>query len=124
MRILMVTQFYSPTVGGQERVVEDLSRELIARGHHVAVVALQQGDLPDMSEVAGVPVYRIRSTAARFFRGYADPTRPHSPPAVDPGAMRELRRVLRLEKPTSCTATTAHPLVPAVEAPPRSLVSS
>jgi glycosyltransferase involved in cell wall biosynthesis len=99
MRILMVTQFYSPTVGGQERVVEDLSHELIARGHHVAVVTLQQGDLPETDEVAGVPVYRIRSTAARFFRGYADPTRPHSPPAVDPGAMRELRRVLHLEQP-------------------------
>jgi glycosyltransferase involved in cell wall biosynthesis len=94
-----VSQFYSPTVGGQERVVEDLSRELIGRGHHVAVVTLQQGDLPDMSEIDGVRVYRIRSTAARFFRGYADPERPHAPPAVDPQAARELSRVLRLEKP-------------------------
>jgi glycosyltransferase involved in cell wall biosynthesis len=99
VRILMVTQFYAPTVGGQERVVEDLSRELIARGHHVAVVALQQGGLPEISDISGVRVYRIRSTAARFFRGYADPTRPHAPPAVDPGATAELRRVLRLEKP-------------------------
>ena len=99
MRILMVSQFYAPTVGGQERVVEDLSRELIARGHHVAVVTLQQGDLPAISDVSGVRVYRIRSTAARFFRGYTDPTRPHAPPAVDPGATRELRRVMTLEKP-------------------------
>lgn len=99
MRILMVSQFYSPIVGGQERVVEDLSRELIARGHHVAVVTLQQGDLPELSEISGVPVYRIKSTAARFFRGYADPTRPHAPPAIDPKATRELRRVLNIEKP-------------------------
>ena len=99
MRILMVTQFYSPTVGGQERVVEDLSRELIVRGHHVAVVALQQEGLPPVGEVSGVRVYRIESTAARFFRGYADPTRPHAPPAVDPKALAELRRVLDLEKP-------------------------
>src|SRR4029077_8992267 len=99
MRILMVSQFYAPTVGGQERVVEDLSHELIARGHDVVVVTLQQGDLPAMSAVSGVPVYRIRSTAARFFRGYEDPTRPHAPPAVDPGAMKALRRVLRQEKP-------------------------
>lgn len=99
MRILMVTQFYSPTIGGQERVVEDMSRELIARGHHVAVVALQQGGLPPESEVSGVRVYRIESTAARFFPGYADPTRPHAPPAVDPKAASELRRVLRLERP-------------------------
>lgn len=99
MRILMVSQFYRPTVGGQERVVEDLSSELIARGHHVAVVALQQGGLPAVSEVAGVRVYRIESTAARFFPGYSDPERPHAPPAVDPKAMAELRRVLELEQP-------------------------
>lgn len=99
MRILMVTQFYSPTIGGQERVVEDLSAELIARGHHVAVATLQQGGLPGISEVAGVPVYRIGSTAARLFRGYSDPERPHSPPAVDPRAAAELRRVIDVEKP-------------------------
>ena len=99
MRILMVTQFYSPTIGGQERVVEDLSRELATRGHHVAVVALQPGDLPPVSEASGVRVYRIPSTSARFFRGYLDPTRPHAPPAVDPRATAELRRVIRLEKP-------------------------
>jgi glycosyltransferase involved in cell wall biosynthesis len=99
MRILMVTQFYSPTVGGQERVVEDLSCELIARGHHVAVAALQQGDLPAVSDVSGVRVYRIESTAARFFPGYSDPERPHAPPAVDPKARAELRRVISAEKP-------------------------
>jgi glycosyltransferase involved in cell wall biosynthesis len=99
MRILMVTQFYWPTVGGQERVVQDLSSELIARGHHVAVVALQQGGLPPVSEVEGVRVYRIESTAARFFPGYTEPERPHAPPAVDPKAMAELRRVINIEKP-------------------------
>lgn len=99
MRILMVTQFYSPTIGGQERVVEDLSAELIARGHHVAVVALQQGGLPAVGEVAGVRVHRIESTAARLFRGYSDPERPHAPPTVDPKATAELRRVIALEQP-------------------------
>ena len=81
MRILMVTQFYSPTVGGQERVVEDLSHELIERGHHVVVVALQQGDLPPVSDVDGVRVYRIASTAARFFPGYADPVAANTIPS-------------------------------------------
>ena len=95
----MVTQFYSPTIGGQERVVEDLSAELIRLGHHVAIAALQQGGLPPVSEVAGVRVYRMESTAARFFHGYIDPERPHAPPAVDPKAAAELRRVLELEQP-------------------------
>lgn len=99
MRILMVTQFYSPTIGGQERVVEDLSAELIVRGHQVAVVALQQDGLPPVGEVDGVRVYRIASAAARFFRGYSDPERPHAPPAVDPKATAELRRVIELWQP-------------------------
>jgi glycosyltransferase involved in cell wall biosynthesis len=100
VRILMVTQFFPPTIGGQERVVEDLSIELKARGHHVAVATLQQEGLsPSGDHPSGVRVYPIRSTAGRFFRGYVDPSRPHSPPVVDPGAAAELRRLIRRDKP-------------------------
>jgi glycosyltransferase involved in cell wall biosynthesis len=96
----MVSQFFPPTIGGQERVVEDLSVELKARGHHVAVATLQQEGLTASGEhPSGVRIYPIASTAGRFFRGYLDPSRPHTPPVVDPGAAAELRRVIRLEKP-------------------------
>ena len=38
----MLAQSYAPIVGGEERVVEDLSRELVARGHDVSVATLRQ----------------------------------------------------------------------------------
>ena len=36
MRILMLAQNYAPIVGGEERMVEDLSVELVRRGHEVS----------------------------------------------------------------------------------------
>lgn len=98
MRILMISQFYPPTIGGQERVVADLSVELISRGHDVAVATLQHEGLPESGAASGVRVHQIASTTARFFR-YSDPSRRHAPPTTDPKAVAELRRILRLEKP-------------------------
>ena len=40
MRILMLTQFYHPIIGGEERMVQGLSSELGLRGHEVAVATL------------------------------------------------------------------------------------
>ena len=42
MRILMLAQSFSPVVGGEERIVEDLSSELSLRGHRVTVATLCQ----------------------------------------------------------------------------------
>ena len=99
MRVLMITQFYPPTIGGQERVVEDLGLELTSRGHHVAVATLQQEGLPAPGDASDVRVYPITSTARRLYRGYLDPARPHAPPVADPKAAAELRRVIELEQP-------------------------
>src|SRR5436190_24253942 len=40
MRILMVSDFYPPYLGGVEVLVATMSRELVLRGHEVAVVTL------------------------------------------------------------------------------------
>jgi glycosyltransferase involved in cell wall biosynthesis len=96
---MMLAQSISPIVGGEERVVEDLSRELVARGHDVSIATLQQpGDLtPD--EVAGARVHTLRSTSYRVTRGHQDTERRHAPPAPDPETVLDLRRVLRRERP-------------------------
>jgi glycosyltransferase involved in cell wall biosynthesis len=99
VRILMLTQSYAPIVGGEERVVEDLSIELAARGHEVAVATLRQpGSQPPDGE-HGVRVHVMRSSVYRMRRFYGDPERRHAPPAPDPEAALELRRILRLERP-------------------------
>jgi glycosyltransferase involved in cell wall biosynthesis len=99
MRVLMLTQSYAPIVGGEERMVEDLSAELAARGHDVAVATLRQpgGEPPDGD--GGVRVHAMRSSVYRLRRLYGDPERRHAPPAPDPEAALELRRVLRQERP-------------------------
>jgi glycosyltransferase involved in cell wall biosynthesis len=99
MRIMMLAQSFAPIVGGEERVVEDLSRELVARGHRVSIATLQQpGDLP-AGEVAGAQVHPLRSSSYRVTKTHRDTERRHAPPAPDPETVVDLRRVLRRERP-------------------------
>lgn len=114
VRILMLTQSYPPVAGGEERAVEDLSVELAARGHDIAVATLRQpGGEPSGGE-AGVRVHAMGSSVYRLRRLYGDPARRHAPPAPDPEAMFELRRVLREERPDVVHAHNwlAHSYVP------------
>lgn len=95
----MLAQSFAPIVGGEERIVEDLSRELVARGHDVSIATLEQPGGVTVGEVAGARVHTLRSTAYRVSRGHADTERRHAPPAPDPETVRDLRRVLRRERP-------------------------
>lgn len=95
----MLAQSFAPIVGGEERVVEDLSRELLARGHEVSVATLQQpGDVTE-GEVAGVKVHPLRSSSYRVVRSQRDTERRHAPPVPDPETVLDLSRVLRRERP-------------------------
>ncbi|HEX5592384.1 MAG TPA: glycosyltransferase family 4 protein [Solirubrobacterales bacterium] len=99
MRILMLAQSFAPIVGGEERVVEDLTRELAARGHEVSVATLQQPGGVTVGEVAGAAVHPLRSSSYRVVRGRGDTERRHAPPAPDPETVLDLSRVLRRERP-------------------------
>jgi glycosyltransferase involved in cell wall biosynthesis len=96
---MMLAQSFAPIVGGEERVVEDLSRELIARGHDVSIATLQQPGNETPGEVAGARVHALRSTSYRITRTHQDTERRHAPPAPDPETVLDLRRVLRRERP-------------------------
>jgi glycosyltransferase involved in cell wall biosynthesis len=98
MRILMLTQSFAPIVGGEERVVEDLSRELVAHGHEVAIATLRQEGVTPPGEVAGARVYPLASTSYRVTSSH-DAERRHAPPAPDPETVVDLQRVLRRERP-------------------------
>jgi glycosyltransferase involved in cell wall biosynthesis len=99
MRIMMVAQFYAPTPGGEERMVQVLSEALVRRGHHVCVATLRHSRLPARENIAGVTVYRIQSALGRIGRLFVDSARPHAAPAPDPEASYELRRVFDEERP-------------------------
>lgn len=95
----MLAQSFAPIVGGEERMVEDLARELVARGHEVAVGTLRQPGGGDAAREPGLRVYELGSTAYRITRGHRDTSRRHAPPFPDPETARDLRRLLRRERP-------------------------
>jgi glycosyltransferase involved in cell wall biosynthesis len=99
MRILMVSQFYAPVVGGQERAVENLSTALVRRGHDVALATLAQHGLPPFEVVGAVRVHRLHGLLQRSRALYREPQRRHAAPAPDPETVLELRRVLARERP-------------------------
>jgi glycosyltransferase involved in cell wall biosynthesis len=99
MRILMLTQSYAPIVGGVERVVEDLSTELVRRGHEVGVATLRQpGGLPERSE-SGIEIHGLGTSTYRLPGVRLDQERRHAPPLPDPETVFQLRSLLGRERP-------------------------
>lgn len=99
MRILMVTQFFPPIVGGEEHIIQHLSRELVKRGHEVAVATLWHPGSEEYEVNQGVRIYRIRSTTQRALWLYSEPGRTHVPPLPDPEAVAGIRKIITKERP-------------------------
>ncbi len=99
VRILMLAQFYPPIIGGEERHVYNLSVELVARGHEVAVATIQHGQEPLFTIEKGVRVYRVPSTMKRLQRLLGEKERYHAPPFPDPEILQALRYVIQKECP-------------------------
>jgi glycosyltransferase involved in cell wall biosynthesis len=98
MRILMISDFYAPHVGGVEVVVRNLAQQLSRRGHDVAVATIRTDGLPAHDADGAVRIHRISTSAQRVSALLQQP-RPWAPPVPDPEAARALRRLLALERP-------------------------
>jgi glycosyltransferase involved in cell wall biosynthesis len=99
VRILMLAQFYPPIIGGEERHVRNLSIELAAQGHDVAVATLWQEDMPEFECDQGVRIYRIRGSLQRATAIFSEKERRHSPPFPDPEILWALHRIVKRERP-------------------------
>ncbi len=102
MRILLLTQFYQPIVGGEERHVQNLAAALVARGHTVNVATLWVPGTRDFEYdgmVGGVGVYRVRGTLQRMAGLFAEDERRHAPPFPDPELIYALGRLVSKLKP-------------------------
>src|SRR4051812_18634429 len=99
MRILIVTDYYPPMLGGAVRATHLLAHELAARGHTVRVVASWQPSLPRSNDDDGIPVTRVRDlvTYVRFLS--SNPYQHVPPPWPDPLATTSLRRIVRSFRP-------------------------
>lgn len=99
MRVLMLTDFYPPIVGGVEQHVRNLSLALLERGHEVAVVTLWHEGAKEFDLDSGIRVYRVKGTVQRAARLFSDAQRRYSPPIPDPEVVLALRDIVKRERP-------------------------
>ena len=81
MRVLLVTQFYPPLGGGQERHVRDLAHALFDRGHQVEVATIATSGNDKTALDGPIPVHRLRTATQRLPGVHSDSERPHVPVA-------------------------------------------
>ncbi|MER8480035.1 glycosyltransferase family 4 protein [Mesorhizobium sp. M1163] len=99
MRILLLSQFYPPVIGGEERHVRNLGAALAQRGHHVSVGTLMHPGSPETELDGTVRVHRLRGTFQRLSGLHTDPERRHAPPFADPELVLALKRLVTQERP-------------------------
>jgi glycosyltransferase involved in cell wall biosynthesis len=99
MRIMMLAQSFAPIVGGEERVVEDLSLALSKRGHEVSIATLEQPGGEPAPELGDIPIHTLRSSSHRLPGVETDAERRHAPPMADPETVLGLRLLIREERP-------------------------
>lgn len=99
MKVLMLSDLYPPVVGGGERHVQSLSRELAKRGHEVSVCTIGHQSLPKYEEEDGVKVYRLEGIFQRIPFLFRDATRRWHPPTSDWLVTKKLEQILFEHKP-------------------------
>ena len=99
LRVLQVTEFYPPHIGGLERHVQLLSHELRRRGHTVEVVA-PSSEATYLAADGDLSVRRIRTTAAGVVKRLSsNADRVFHPTVPDPGMVRRLQDVVDQFRP-------------------------
>ncbi len=104
MKILMLTNFYPPIIGGMGHHVQSVSRELVKRGHEVIVCTTAQRALPMRGTDNGVTVLRLKGLFQQMPFLFKDPGQRHHPPARDPAISRSLKRIIDEQKPNVINA--------------------
>lgn len=99
LRILLAADLYPPFIGGAERQVELLARNLVARGHEVRVASVWHEGLPVRRNEHGVDVWRLKALVTQVPWFSADPKRRLHPPFPDPALAMRLRRMMRRWRP-------------------------
>jgi glycosyltransferase involved in cell wall biosynthesis len=97
VRVLLATDYYPPGLGGAQIQSRLIARELIARGHEVAVATVWQHGLPGFEVDEGIPVHRLRQL--RTLPVLARRWRHHQPPFPDPVTVIRLRRLIARFRP-------------------------
>ncbi len=94
MRILMLSQFYPPIIGGEERHVVNLSKGLAARGHQVHVACLPHSQRTRSDEQGSVTIHNVSGLMQRNRGLFSESERRHAPPFPDPEIALNLARLV------------------------------
>lgn len=99
MRILLLSDFLPPHLGGVELQVVALARALTAEGHEVTLATVWEHGQPTEEIVDSVRRVRFKSlaTIVPWFSG--DPSRRYHPPFPDPRVALAVRRLVRRIRP-------------------------
>jgi len=95
----MLSDLYSPIVGGGERHVQSLSRALAQNGHKITVCTIGHPGLPGYEEEHGMKIYRLEGLFQKMPFLFKDPTRRWHPPTSDWLITRKLQQIVAKEKP-------------------------
>lgn len=93
LRILIVSDYYAPFIGGAERQTRLLAHELAARGHHTEVATVWSPGLPRLEDDDGVMVHRVRQLRTSIPRRAAT-SKHHATPFPDPVMAASLRQII------------------------------
>lgn len=103
VRILMLSDFYPPIVGGMEKNVQSLAQGLVHEGHNVVVCTTYQNGLSTFSEKkrrSSIPAKSIFQRAPLLF---SDSAMKFHPPYADCLLTRKIRQIVHLEQPDLIT---------------------
>lgn len=93
MKVLLVSDFYPPVIGGMEKHVHHLATGLIELGHQVEVITT--GAPAGRSLHDGVDVTRCAPVGATLPFLYQDAARPYHPPMPAPPMVKAIRERIR-----------------------------
>jgi glycosyltransferase involved in cell wall biosynthesis len=95
MKILMLTDFYPPTIGGVEGHVATLSEHLVKRGHDVAVCTVRQRGMRPFEVCDGVRVHRLETLFQKIPFTSSNPLKQFHPPFKDPQLTKQIERIAK-----------------------------
>ena len=98
MRVLVVSDYYPPFIGGAHRQTRLVARGLAARGHDVSVATIWYPGAADIEDDDGMRVDRLRQMRTVVSR-FARPGQQHQPSFPDPVSTLQLRRIIRTVRP-------------------------
>ena len=94
MKILMISEAYTPIVDGVAVHIQSLSRQLSTRGHKVSVCTIRQRGLPGYKEEDNLKIYRLKGFFQKIPGLYQDHAEKGHPPVRDWLISRGLAQII------------------------------